>query len=164
MRARAALDAAISLNRRMIEDLRPTLLDNFGLIAALKWHFAEECKSANVACQQHLPEPGTSFSPQASIALFRIAQTLIALMVSHHARSLTMGLSVGPDFVTLKMLCDGSADNFTRQDDATSDALASITGRAKALGGDTQFDAPTGGAVITCRLPAEKALGIAGTL
>ena len=157
-RARAALDIAIGLNRRMIEDLRPTLLDNFGLIAALKWHFAEACKSADIACERNFPDPSPSFSPAAAIAFYRIAQTLIAVMVSRHARALTMGLTVDRDFVTLKLGCNDVPNAFNREDDIIADALASVTGRSKALGGDMQFDALPGGAVVTCRIPAEKAL------
>jgi signal transduction histidine kinase len=48
VRAHAALDVAIDLNRRMIQELRPTLLDNFGLVAALKRHFTGACKSGPV--------------------------------------------------------------------------------------------------------------------
>jgi len=158
VRARAALDVAIGLNRRMIEDLRPTLLDNFGLIAALKWHFSEACKAANIICEQHLPDSSPKFSAAAAIALYRIAQTLIDLMVSQHAHALMMGLTVDREFVTLNMSCDGIPEHFTRDDDTTIDALASVTGRVKALGGDMQFDSPLGGAAVTCRLPAEKAL------
>jgi signal transduction histidine kinase len=157
-RARAALGAAIDLNRRMIEDLRPTLLENFGLIAALKWHFAEACKSSNIECEQHLPDPGPEFSAAAAIAIYRIAQTLFALMVSHQARAVTMGLIVGGECVTFNMSCTGMPATFTREDDATTDALASVTGRVKALGGDMQFDSPRGAVAIRCRLPADKAL------
>jgi signal transduction histidine kinase len=159
VRARAALDVAIGLNRRMIEELRPTLLDNFGLIAALKWHLAEACKSANMLCEQHLPDPSPTFSPPAAIALFRIAQTLIAVMVSHHPHALMMRLAVDSTFVTLTMSCNGMPDDFTREDDTIADALASVTGRVKALGGDILFDAPLGAAIVTCRVPAGKALG-----
>ena len=158
VRARAALEVAVDLNRRMIEDLRPTLLDNFGLITALKWHFAETCKSANIVCEQHLPEPGPDFSPPAAIALYRVAQTLIAVMVSRQAKAVTMELTVDREFVTFNMGCDGLPSNFTREDDTITHALASVTGRLKALGGDMQFDAPLGGAAITCRVPADKAL------
>lgn len=157
-RARAALDIAIGLNRRMIEDLRPTLLDNFGLIAALKWHFAEVCKSADIACEQHFPDPSPNFSPAAAIAFYRIAQTLIAVMVSRHARALLISLAVNREFVALKLTCNDVPNAFNRKDDIIADALASVTGRLRALGGDMQFDSLPSGAVVTCRIPAEKAL------
>jgi len=157
-RARTALGVAIDLNRRMIEELRPTLLDNFGLIAALKWHFKEACKSANIACEQHLPEPSPTFSAPAAIALYRIAQTLIAVMVSQHAHAITMVLGVDREFVTLNISCADSPKDFTREEEAVTDALASVSGRIKALGGEMQFEARLGGAVVVCRVPADKAL------
>jgi signal transduction histidine kinase len=36
-RGKQSLESAIDLSRRMIEELRPSILDNFGLFAALKW-------------------------------------------------------------------------------------------------------------------------------
>jgi signal transduction histidine kinase len=158
LRARAALEAAINLNRRMIEDLRPTLLENFGLVAALEWHFAEACKAANIDCEQHLPRPGPNFAPPAAIALFRVAQTLIALMVSHRALALKMRLTVNRQFVALILSGAGMPNDFSRDVGTVTDVLASVTGRIKSLGGEMEFTAPPGGAIISCRLPAATAL------
>src|ERR1700730_11303739 len=38
VRARQTLAAAIDMKRKLIEELRPTLLDNVGVFAALRWH------------------------------------------------------------------------------------------------------------------------------
>jgi signal transduction histidine kinase len=157
-RARAALDAAIDLNRRMIEDLRPTLLDNFGLIPALKWHFREVCESAKIICEYHLPQPGPTFAPAAAIALYRISQTLIGVMVAHHASGIQMALAVDNEVVTFHLSCDGTADRFTRDNPTTNDALVSVTGRMRALGGNLDLETRRGGALITCRVSAANAL------
>jgi signal transduction histidine kinase len=157
-RARSALDMAIDMNRRMIEDLRPTLLDNFGLIAALRWHLADVCKSADIVCEQRLPEAGPAFSPLASIALFRIAQTIIALMVDHGPQLLMMELRVDGEYVVLRIRCEGAAARITREHQKTASALASATGRAKSLGGSVQFITAADGAEMTCYLPAVGSL------
>jgi signal transduction histidine kinase len=157
-RAHAALNLAIDLNRRMIEDLRPSLLDDLGLVPALKWHFAEACKAADIACDLHVPDSVPKFSPAAAIAFYRIAQTLIALMVSHQARALDLMLTVDRHFVTLVMSGQGTPDTLTRADGSIADALASVTGRVRALGGDMLFDAHPDAAVVTCRVGADKAL------
>lgn len=158
VRARAALEVAIDLNRRMIEDLRPTLLDNFGLIAALKWHLSETCKSANIVCQLHLPETSPDFLPAAAIALYRIAQTLIAVMVTHHALVIEMALTADSDLITFKMSCSGISSGFDREEASIADALASITGRMTSLGGSMQFDTTPDGATFIYSLAADKAL------
>jgi signal transduction histidine kinase len=46
VRARQTLAAAIDMKRKLIEELRPTLLDNVGLFAALRWHVEAACKRA----------------------------------------------------------------------------------------------------------------------
>jgi signal transduction histidine kinase len=158
IRARAALDDAIDLNRRMIEDLRPTLLDNFGLIAALKWHFAETCRSANIACVQHFSEPGAVFLPRPAIALYRVAQTWIAATLTHQPSALTMDLQLEHEYVLLRIGCEGLVKLFTREDAIIAEALASITGRAKAFGGDVHFLRAPDGAAIICQLPASHVL------
>lgn len=157
-RARSALELAIDLNRRMIEDLRPTLLDNFGLIAALKWHFAEVCKAEAIGCERHFPSPSPDFTPPAAIGLFRIGQTLLAMMVRLRASAITLQVAVDPEFVTLTMSCEGAPAGVAREDQTIADALISVTGRINALGGNMHFDAQAGEAAITCRVPTELAL------
>jgi len=43
-RLRNVLDQGIELKRRVVEELRPTLLDTMGLLAALRWQSEETCK------------------------------------------------------------------------------------------------------------------------
>ena len=43
-RASGTLDEGVQIKRHIIEDLRPTLLDNLGLAAAFDWHLNEACE------------------------------------------------------------------------------------------------------------------------
>jgi signal transduction histidine kinase len=74
LRARQTLAAAIDMKRKLIEELRPTLLDNVGLFAALRWHVQAACKRAGIACIIDVPEDEQRFLPNVPIALFRIVQ------------------------------------------------------------------------------------------
>ncbi|WP_023873315.1 MULTISPECIES: sensor histidine kinase [Pandoraea] len=73
-RAQRNLDAGIQIKRRIIENLRPTVLINFGLVTALR-SLAEE-----TADQQHwqldldLPEEDFALPESTAIVLFRVAQ------------------------------------------------------------------------------------------
>src|ERR1700760_1860496 len=49
------LSAAVRANREWGEELRPSLLDNVGLFAALKWHVVETCRTAGIPCSPRLP-------------------------------------------------------------------------------------------------------------
>ena len=54
-----------------------------GLLAALRWQMEESCKRAGLACTERLPETEPSFTPNASIAIFRIVQEALANVLKH---------------------------------------------------------------------------------
>ena len=82
-RIQAALSAGVDLKRRVVEQLRPTLLDNMGLVAALRWQFAETCKQANLLLVEQFPEEESDVSNDAAIAIFRVAQEALLNIVKH---------------------------------------------------------------------------------
>ena len=48
-RIHESLSAGVDLKRRVVEELRPTLLDNMGLFTALRWQFKETCRRTGLA-------------------------------------------------------------------------------------------------------------------
>src|ERR1700730_368287 len=82
VRARQTLAAAIDMKRKLIEELRPTLLDNVGVFAALRWHVQAACKRAGTTCVIDVPEDERRFLPNVPIALFRIVQEALAVIVA----------------------------------------------------------------------------------
>lgn len=156
LRARAALDVAIDLNRRMIEELRPTLLDNFGLVAALRWHFTGACKAAGIECHQQYPEPSPGLSPRTAIALYRIAQTILALMVTHQSQQINVAVIVSVGCVALQLQGGGMPEDFTPHDETTEDALSSVSNRIQSLKGSMHFQQmPPGGVAFKFELPTD---------
>jgi len=63
-RRAASLSAGVDLKRRIIEELRPTLLDNVGLFAALRWQLKETCGSAGLRCTEVYPDEEPKFTPR----------------------------------------------------------------------------------------------------
>ena len=78
-RAQRALQSAIDLSRRMTEQLRPTLLDNVGLFAAMRWQLRDVCEKSEVHCIEELPSVEPRLSSQTGITLYRIAQEAILI-------------------------------------------------------------------------------------
>ena len=61
-RVKETLEAAIDLKRRVIEELRPSILDNFGLFAALRWHLRRLYEGSNIlrgSLSRHRTPAGT---------------------------------------------------------------------------------------------------------
>lgn len=75
------LDQAMVLKRRVVEDLRPSLLDHFGLGVALRSHFDEICKREGIECMASLPEEAVDLDPALQLTLFRVAQEVLADIV-----------------------------------------------------------------------------------
>jgi signal transduction histidine kinase len=73
-RALANLDQGIALKRRIIEDMRPTVLANFGLVTALRTLADEAAQRNNWTLELHLPADDIQLDEQTEIALFRVAQ------------------------------------------------------------------------------------------
>jgi signal transduction histidine kinase len=72
------LDQAMTLKRRVVESLRPSLLDHFGLSVALRSHFEEHCRAAGIDCVASLPEEVMTLDPATQLTLFRVAQEVLA--------------------------------------------------------------------------------------
>ena len=73
----------LTLKRRIIESLQPTLLDNVGLEAALRWLVDESLRRAGIACEERYPEKMPELSPDARIAVFRAVQECLMNIAKH---------------------------------------------------------------------------------
>ncbi len=63
-RIHESLSAGVDLKRRVVEELRPTLLDNMGLFTALRWQFKETCRRTGLRCTETIPETRTEIQPR----------------------------------------------------------------------------------------------------
>jgi signal transduction histidine kinase len=87
------IDQGIDLKRRIIENLRPSLLDHLGLASALQWYVDEACKSANLECNLRISDSLERLPPDLEIALYRLVQESITNIVKH-ARATKIDLTV----------------------------------------------------------------------
>lgn len=76
------LNQAMILKRRVVESLRPSLLDHFGLPVALRSHLDENCGRAGLEYVATLPEETMDLVPASQLALFRVAQEALAGVLS----------------------------------------------------------------------------------
>jgi two-component system sensor histidine kinase UhpB len=157
-RAKAALKTAIDVSRRMVEDLRPSMLDNFGLFAALQWELKKASQDSAAVCTQAYPETDTELDAESSTVLFRVAQEALALIFSRGALS-TADLRVGTDdgMMSMRFTYDGTPLQGDGHERGTQAALASMRHRIKVLGGNVELTSkPAGGCVLTAWMPLER--------
>jgi signal transduction histidine kinase len=159
-RVQQNLSAGVDLKRRIIEELRPTLLDNVGLFAALRWQLKETCGRAGLKCIESYPEEEPKFSSEASIALFRIAQEAFMNILKHSsAKSVDITLDLDDEAIVMQISDDGTGIPAGRSNAVASHGLASMRHRVRALGGllDVRSSA-SGGTSLLVRIPISHAL------
>jgi signal transduction histidine kinase len=142
----SVLDEAMDLKRRVVEDLRPSLLDHFGLPTALRAHVDSVCIKAGLQADIAVPDDSGPIPKNVAIALFRIVQEGLTNIVRHaEARR-----------VRLQVTSDGTVYAFTLSDDGCgfdakdpqfrwSHGITGMRQRVRALGGRFDLESSPGG-------------------
>jgi signal transduction histidine kinase len=162
VRARQTLAAAIDMKRKLIEELRPTLLDNVGLFAALRWYVQAACKRAGTTCILDIPEDERRFLPNVPIALFRIVQEALAVIVVRQpVASIEFTVTVDRRAVTISTQSAAAGEPSEEESGINTGVhyLATIRQRVASLKGEFHHDyIPAEGTRITVRIPLEHTL------
>jgi protein-histidine pros-kinase len=159
-RVRKAIDQGIDLKRRVVEELRPTLLDTMGLVPALRWQLEETCKLANITCRDRFPEEELRFNRTGAITLFRILQEALVNIVKHSGASeVEASLEVTGEHVVLAIQDDGVGS--TREDlgRTHSHGIAGMRHRVQVLGGKFAIvSSPGRGTRVRVQVPRARVM------
>ena len=141
-RVRQSLGAAIDLKRKLIEELRPTLLDNFGLFAALSWQLKHRCAPPALRVTEKFPDTEPQLTAETGIALFRYFEEALHLIVQDKsATSVDLEATIENSRLRVALSHDGRP--FTDQDDRDFPEFASLKHRIWRLHG--QFEVSQNG-------------------
>ena len=136
-RAQAALDDGVDIKRRIVEDLRPTLLDNLGLAAALDWQVHEICDRAGLHSTIETPDDDSAIPPGTAIALYRIVQEALTNIVKYaHAKNVTVEMLVGGGEISLVIDDDGVGISESDQSNLMAHGITGMRQRVYALHGE----------------------------
>jgi signal transduction histidine kinase len=153
------LDEAMSLKRRVVEDLRPSLLDHFGLATALRAYVDSACAKAGLKADISVREDGVPIPKEIAIALFRIVQEGLNNIIRH----------AGAHRVRLELTSDGANYAFTLSDDGSGfhqkdpgdpwpHGIMGMQQRVRALGGRFLLESNSGtGTTLSVSVPADPA-------
>jgi len=154
-RALKMLDEGVELKRRVIEDLRPTLLDNLGLAAAIDWQVRQTCERAGLKCALNLAELDPDFPPEVSIALYRVVQEALTNVVKYaRAKNVNVELLRTESGVSVIFEDDGIGLPAGAEANALSHGISGMRQRIRALKGEFRIHGRPGvGTTIEVHVP-----------
>jgi signal transduction histidine kinase len=156
------IDTGIRSIRSVTNDLRPSLLDDLGLLPALRSLVTDFGARSGIRIELMAPALLPSLSKEAELALFRALQEALSNVRRHaEARAVDVGITVSASGVRLEVRDDGrgppagSLEHLERQGHM---GLAGMRERIGALGGRVRFGGrPGSGSSLEVLLPVEPA-------
>jgi PAS domain S-box-containing protein len=145
------VEETMAAMRGMMGELRPPVLDDHGLAAALHQHAAAFEARTGMRVHVQAPEQRISVPPETKLALFRIAQEALTNAAKHSGATLVrIVLKVEEPLV--EMLIEDDGRGFIAETAAGSDpghwGLRTIHERAEAVGGTLRIDSGEAGTLI----------------
>jgi signal transduction histidine kinase len=137
-RVEQALAQGLELKRRVIEDLRPTLLDNMGLFTALRWLAQQRAEQANLELQMEGLDEDIEVPAETAIAVFRTVQEAIANIVKHSGARQFAVRAVASDQLVIEVSDDGRGLPEGAEQRTGSHGLKQMRFRMEAVGGELE--------------------------
>jgi len=134
--ALAVVDRTIEGLRRMIARLSPLVLQELGLVAAIRKEAKDLSKNTGVKTRVILPDELGRFGPEAETAIYRVVQEALH-NVAKHAQAKSVTLQVAREQGVIKLLVEDDGIGFTQKgvSRGRSFGLAGMRERIAALGG-----------------------------
>jgi len=153
-----SINDGVKTVRTICSGLRPGVLDDLGLAAAVEWQGSEFASRNDVACRVTVPAVDLHMDGDRATAAFRIFQECLTNVIRHaQAKSVRVDLCQEDEFILLVVEDDGIG--FCAPDVSNTLGSLGLLGmkeRAQFCGGDVQIQSsPGNGTTITIRIPVD---------
>jgi signal transduction histidine kinase len=158
------IDMNIQTVKRIAAELRPGLLDDLGLTAALEWQAEEFEQRQGIRCELRISPEDISLERELSTAVFRIFQETLTNVVRHaHARKVSVNLRKSRNVLTLSVRDDGRGITQKQIAGPTSIGLIGMRERVGLLGGKVSISgAKNRGTLVRVTIPLQQPSSPAG--
>jgi len=157
------IDGAIDTVRRIATDLRPSVLDDLGLVAAVEWQAQEFERSTGITVQLEVQAEHVELEDICATTAFRILQETLTNVARHaNATRVTIALRVSSEALTLEVRDNGRGISKAEMASPQSLGLLGSRERAIACGGKLVIDGVRGkGTTVSLRIPLRSLGGAA---
>ena len=151
----ALLDSTVDITRGISARLRPPVLDDMGLEAAVEWQADDFSQRTGIACDVVADLGGASLEAGRTTAVFRIMQEALTNVARHaEASHVSVLLEREAGEAVLHVEDDGKGISDTVLDAVSSLGLVGMRERAGALGGRVIIEPRAeGGTTVELRMP-----------
>ncbi|MFL5604891.1 MAG: histidine kinase [Gemmatimonadaceae bacterium] len=155
------IDQTLTAVRRIATALRPSVLDQLGLAAALEWQGQEFATRTGIRVAMELASDGTTIPDELGSSAFRILQESLTNVARHSAAGrVTIRLTQTPALLVLEISDDGIGFDAACFAGTGSLGLVGMRERALACGGEFDIvSAPARGTTVSLRVPLERVAG-----
>ena len=150
-----SINNAIGTVRRIATELRPPILDDLGLIAALEWQLEEFQRRTCVSCNISSNIENIDIKDELTITIFRIFQESLTNIMRHaDANSVRVDLKEKDSKLVLRIEDNGKGIPEENINTGKSLGILGMRERARQIGGDLQiFKGPEAGTTVLLTVP-----------
>jgi signal transduction histidine kinase len=144
--------------REMSLNLRPSMLDDLGLLSTLLWHIESYTLQTRIKVIFEHNGLNRSFSPDINIAVYRIVQEALTNIARHaHVSEAAVSIWTDEQAVHLIVKDQGSGFNVASIPLSTSTGLSGMRERTLLLGGSFRIESsPDMGTRLTAEIPLSR--------
>lgn len=152
------IDTTVRVVRRISSELRPPILDDLGLAAAIEWQTQQFQTRTGILCQYDGPGEALDLDQEQSTAIFRIFQEALTNVLRHaQATRVNVTLEEEGAEVVLKIRDNGRGITAGEQDGLHTLGLLGMRERAYLIGGRVDLTGIRGqGTTVTLRVPHDS--------
>lgn len=157
----ALLDETVALGRRLATELRPGVLDDLGLAAAIRWQVQDFARRTGIGVALQVPEE-LPVDDERSTTAFRIVQEALT-NVAKHAEATTVEVVAGVHDGALCVTVTDNGVGLARERLPASGSLGilGMQERAATWGGRVEVGADAGGTRVRAWIPLAGRVGTA---
>lgn len=152
------IDLIIHTVRRIAADLRPGVLDNLGLLAALEWQAQDFQTRTDIPCRLKTDLEEIKLDPEGTTAVFRIFQEALTNVI-RHARATSVEVSVNAQAGRLALAVRDNGKGITESEMAAEESLGLLGMRERVLvlGGEVTIKGEPGqGTTVSVQIPLRE--------
>ena len=157
-------ETTINVVRRIASELRPSILDDLGLMEAVEWQAQQFQARTGIECRCHCAVPSLALDQDQSTAVFRIFQEALTNILRHaQATRVDVTIHESEDAFVLTVADNGRGITPTEKASRTSLGILGMQERARLVGGDVDILGSTAGTTVRVQVRlGERALAVAG--